>query len=205
MGGVAGAQFAARSSSAALQWTYLAYLVGLDILLIVRPAWQAEAPTGKGATRASRVRSLAVGGVAGFSSGLLGIGGGLAITAGLSAGLKPPQHQAQPRHLAHSNDHSGRLRLLAAWVADILAGARRCHPRPPVWHKSWALMANRSSAVALRHILLTTVAAMAIYMTHPARLRDRRARAVPSPTRARPQPTESYTIGSSARLGSSWH
>jgi len=49
------------------------------ILLIVRTASQAEAPTRNDVTEASRVGSLAVGGVAGFSSGLLGIGGGLAI------------------------------------------------------------------------------------------------------------------------------
>jgi len=32
---------------------------------------------------------------AGLSSGFLGIGGGLAITAGLGAGLKVPQYQAK--------------------------------------------------------------------------------------------------------------
>jgi len=43
---VAGAQIAALSSSAALQWTCVAFLVGLDILLIVRTARKPRRPPG---------------------------------------------------------------------------------------------------------------------------------------------------------------
>ena len=56
---------------------------------------------------------LGVGIVSGLSSGLLGIGGGLAITAILAAGMKVPQHVAQALALAVTTLP---LTLPAAWV-----------------------------------------------------------------------------------------
>jgi uncharacterized protein len=56
---------------------------------------------------------VAVGAFAGFSSGFLGIGGGLAITVGLSAWLKVPQHVAQMVSLALLTVP---LTIPAAWV-----------------------------------------------------------------------------------------
>ena len=67
-----------------------------------RPAdFAADPPTTRGDASGISVGPVpwpalsGVGFLAGFSSGFLGIGGGLAITAGLSAGLRVPQHQAQ--------------------------------------------------------------------------------------------------------------
>lgn len=170
-GGVGGAQIAALSSTPALQWTYVAYLVGLDVLLIVRPASRTETAADNGSTQASGFGLLAVGSVAGFSSGVLGIGGGLAITAGLSAGLKLPQHQAQL------------ISLVISLIPTIIPAAYIYWQHG--WLTSWsvlgaaivglwlgtslgAIMTNRLSAVALRRILLITVGAMALYMAHKA-------------------------------------
>jgi len=55
----------------------------------------------------------ALGVIADSSSGLLGIGGGLAITVGLSAGLKVPQRQAQLVSLVFSIIPTT---MPAAWV-----------------------------------------------------------------------------------------
>ena len=87
VGGVAGALAAANVSAAALRWTYVFYLIALDAMLILRRQRQ---PPGETADNFSGqihwAALLGVGAVAGFSSGFLGIGGGLAITVGLSAG-----------------------------------------------------------------------------------------------------------------------
>ena len=95
-GGVAGAFAASGVSSSFLHWAYVFYLAVLAGLLINRPP--GPRPAGKTSDYLGQIRwapLLGVGALAGFSSGFLGIGGGLAITAGLSAGLKVPQHQAQ--------------------------------------------------------------------------------------------------------------
>jgi hypothetical protein len=56
---------------------------------------------------------VVVGAFAGFSSGFLGIGGGLAMTVGLTAWLKVPQRQAQMVGLALL---AAPVKLPAAWV-----------------------------------------------------------------------------------------
>ncbi len=74
-GGVGGAKAAGFVSAAALQWTYVAYLVGLDALLMLRrDASAAEVDEGSAVSEPRWGALLAVGALAGFSSGFLGIG-----------------------------------------------------------------------------------------------------------------------------------
>ena len=172
VGGVAGAFAAGGVSGAVLRWTYVFYLVALDVMLILR---RRSRPNEELAQNYSGyihwVALLAVGLAAGFSSGFLGIGGGLAITVGLSAGLRVPQHQAQLVSLAVSLIPTT---IPAAWV---------------YWHQGWsaswliiggvvlglwggtdlgARMANGVSKARLHHILVIFVSVMAIYMAFKA-------------------------------------
>ena len=95
-GGVAGAYGASRASSSVLQWTYVAYLLGLDAMLVARSAGRAAEQDETTTTKDLHwVALLTVGSLAGLSSGFMGIGGGLATVVGLSAALGVPQRQAQ--------------------------------------------------------------------------------------------------------------
>jgi uncharacterized protein len=95
-GGVAGAYGASHASRLVLQWTYVAYLLGVDAMLIARGARSATEQDAIVATKDLHwLALLAVGSLAGVSSGFLGIGGGLATVVGLSAVLGVPQSQAQ--------------------------------------------------------------------------------------------------------------
>jgi uncharacterized membrane protein YfcA len=171
-GGVVGALAAGRVSGTFLRWTYVAYLILLGTLLIFRPPRARTA--GTAANFAGRIHwatLLALGALAGFSSGFLGIGGGLAITAGLSAGLKVPQHQAQMVSLVFSIIPTT---LPAAWVYWRQG-----------WFASWfviggvvlglwfgtdlgARLANRFDETKLRRGLVGFAFAMAIYMAYKA-------------------------------------
>lgn len=95
-GGAAGAYAASLASAVALRWSYAAYLVLLDALLIARH-WRSSAQDRQSAGPAdlSAAALLTVGLIAGLSSGFIGIGGGLATVAGLSAVLGLAQHRAQ--------------------------------------------------------------------------------------------------------------
>lgn len=171
-GGVGGALAAGSVSSAVLRWAYVFYLAALDALLIVRHKHRQPERTSDGvAGNIHWAALLAVGAIAGFSSGFLGIGGGLAITAGLSAALKVPQHQAQLVSLVLSIIPTT---IPAAWV---------------YWHQGWstswavvggvvlglwvgtdlgARMANGVGETGLRRTLVGFVSAMAIYMVFKA-------------------------------------
>jgi uncharacterized membrane protein YfcA len=172
IGGVVGAVEAGSVSSAFLRWTYVFYLAALDAMLILRHSRSEPEETPRnfrGAIHAPAL--LGVGFLAGFSSGFLGIGGGLAITAGLSAGLRAPQHQAQLVSLVFSivpttipaawiywrNGWSAPWLLIAGVVVGLWAGT-----------DFGARMANRLSAMALHSALLCFVSAMAIYMAYRA-------------------------------------
>jgi hypothetical protein len=136
IGGVGGALAAGSVSSSFLRWTYVVYLAALDAMLIFRPSGSRPEATPRNFTGPLCWPALlGVGFLAGFSSGFLGIGGGLAITAGLSAGLRVLRHQAQlvPRGM---DLLAGRL--VRAVVADsrgrrrALGGKRprRSHGQP---------------------------------------------------------------------------
>jgi uncharacterized protein len=171
-GGVAGAFAAGGVSGAALRWTYVFYLAALDAMLILRRQSQPSEEIARNYSGYLHwAPLLVVGVVAGISSGFLGIGGGLAITVGLSAGLRVPRHQAQLVSLVISIIPTT---IPAAWV---------------YWHQGWSVswlviggvvlglwggtdlgarMASRVSKATLHHTLVGFVSAMAIYMAYKA-------------------------------------
>ena len=102
IGGGVGAILATHVADHALQWCFVAYLLVLVSLILLRPPRpKVEASDDVPADVPLHWASLcAVGAVAGWSSGFLGIGGGLAITALMSGLLKVSQHRAQAMSLA---------------------------------------------------------------------------------------------------------
>jgi uncharacterized protein len=174
VGGTTGAFAAGGVSGAVLRWTYVLYLLALDAMLISRRRRQPSGEIAQNHSGTIHWAALAaVGVVAGFSSGFLGIGGGLATTVGLSAGLKVPQHQAQMVSLVVSIIPTT---IPAAWV---------------YWHQGWSVswlviggvvlglwggtdlgtrMASGVSKATLHRILVGFVSAMAIYMAYKALL-----------------------------------
>jgi uncharacterized membrane protein YfcA len=102
IGGGVGAILATRVADHALQWCFVAYLLLLITLMLLRP----PRPKVEGSVDVPEDVPLhwaslcAVGAVAGCSSGFLGIGGGLAITALMSVVMKLSQHRAQAMSLA---------------------------------------------------------------------------------------------------------
>ncbi len=171
-GSVGGGYAAGFVASATLQWTYVAYLTVLAAMMVLRgdPADDGATST-NGVSEVSWIALVVVGVIAGFSSGFLGIGGGLAITVGLSVGLRVPQHQAQLVSLVFSVVPTT---ILAAWVywsdgllvswpalTGIVIG---------LWLGTdlGARAANRSDRLTLQRTLLLLTAAMALYMTYKA-------------------------------------
>ncbi|QOZ29138.1 sulfite exporter TauE/SafE family protein [Bradyrhizobium sp. CCBAU 51753] len=171
-GGAAGALAANHVAGPALRWSYVAYLVALDAMLILRGGRDKTEDDDAGAKRdASWPALLVVGLLAGLSSGFLGIGGGLATVVGLSAVLGVPQHQAQMASLVMSlipttipsawiywSEGS-----LASWpvltgvIIGLLAGT-----------DLGARAANRIDRTTLRSAMIFFVSLMALYMTFKA-------------------------------------
>ena len=171
VGGAGGGYAAAAVSDQVLQWTYVAYLVGLIALLILRRDRKNGSREAGDQDQLPWLPLLLIGLLAGFSSGFMGIGGGLAITVGLAAGLRVPQHQAQLVSLVFSIIPTN---LPAAWIywskglmvgwpaiIGILAG---------LWVGSdlGARMANGVSKSVLRRVMIAFISLMALYMTHKA-------------------------------------
>jgi hypothetical protein len=172
VGGAAGAKAAVAASRVFLQWTYVLYLTALGALVVLRPpGHKVDDLDGPAIPPVSHAALIAVGAFAGFSSGFLGIGGGLAITVGLSAWLKVPQRVAQMISLALLVVP---LTIPAAWV---------------YWREghivSWAVLigvvlglvvgtdigarlANRFNDKAMRRSLIGFIVLMAGYMAHEA-------------------------------------
>src|SRR4051794_31145883 len=101
-GGAIGALLASHVSDRALQWSFVGYLTILLTIVLLRPSrpkldGTAESPED---VPAHWMLLAAIGAIAGASSGFLGIGGGLAITALTTALLKLSQHRAQAMSLA---------------------------------------------------------------------------------------------------------
>jgi len=102
VGGCIGALLATHVSNRALQWTFVGYLLILLAIVILRP----PRPKVQGASDDSTDPPLpwaalaSIGAIAGWSSGFLGIGGGLAITALMTGLLKVSQHRSQAISLA---------------------------------------------------------------------------------------------------------
>jgi uncharacterized protein len=167
-----GAKAAAAASRVFLQWTFVLYLTALGALVVVRPPrHQVEGSDVPAAPPVSRLALVATGAFAGFSSGFLGIGGGLAITVGLSAWLNVPQRMAQMISLAllavpltipaawvyWREGHIVSWVVLAGVVLGLVAGT-----------DVGARLANRLNDKALRRSLLVFIVLMAGYMAHEA-------------------------------------
>jgi uncharacterized membrane protein YfcA len=171
IGGTSGGYAAAAVSDSVLQWTYVVYLVALIALLILRRDRQDGSNEAGDQDELPWLPLLLIGVLAGFSSGFMGIGGGLAITVGLAAGLRVPQHQAQLVSLIFSVIPTN---IPAAWIywskglmvgwpaiVGIIAG---------LWIGTdlGARMANGVSKSVLRGTMIALVSLMALYMTHKA-------------------------------------
>ena len=171
VGGVAGAYAAGGVPDRVLRWIYVAYLAALTATLLLRRG-KATAPAEDDKPVALHWASLlAVGAVAGFSSGFLGIGGGLATTVGLHAVLGLAQHQAQLISLILSIVPTT---APAAWVYwqqgfsapwPILAGVV-----VGLWIGTnlGARAANAISPAALHRALVALVSVMTLYMAWKA-------------------------------------
>jgi uncharacterized membrane protein YfcA len=171
IGGVGGGYAAAAVSDAVLQWTYVVYLVALIALLILRRDRKDGSIEDGDRDDLPWLPLLIIGMLAGFSSGFMGIGGGLAITVGLAAGLRVPQHQAQLVSLIFSVIPTN---IPAAWIywskglmvgwpatVGIVAG---------LWIGTdlGARMANGVSKSVLRKAVIALISLMAFYMTWKA-------------------------------------
>jgi uncharacterized membrane protein YfcA len=172
-GGCIGALLAIVASERTLQWTFVGYLLILLALMGLRYRNQASNDVGRGPEQSglNRVALIAVGMVAGWSSGFLGIGGGLAITALMVAGLKVDQHRAQAVSLA--------VTALPVTLPAALLYVQQGTPMPwwtiaglvvGLWIGTGvgARFANRMSPHRLRHVLMTVIAAMATFMAFKA-------------------------------------
>src|SRR4051794_31885003 len=95
-GGAGGGYAAAAVSDSVLQWTYVVYLVALIALLILRRDREEKSNETCDRDKLPWLPLLLIGMLAGFSSGFMGIGGGLAITVGLAAGPRGAPQQAPP-------------------------------------------------------------------------------------------------------------
>ena len=167
-GGIIGAYAASFASRTVLQWTYVAYLVLLDVMLLLRrERKETEEVQGPAAHDLHWAALSIVGLAAGGSSGFLGIGGGLATVVGLSAILRVPQHQAQMISLVLSLVPTT---IPSAWVywqqgwssswwvlAGVIGGLI-------VGNDMGARLANRVDRSALRLTMIVFVSAMALYM-----------------------------------------
>jgi uncharacterized membrane protein YfcA len=173
IGGCIGALLATHVPDRALQWTFVGYLVILETIVILRPPH----PKPQGTADDSKDAPLhwtslaAIGAVAGWSSGFLGIGGGLAITALMAGLLKVSQHRSQAVSLA--------VTALPVTLPAALLYVQQGTELPWLTIISlivglWigtdigARFANRVSPHKLRIVLMIMIAAMAIFMAFKA-------------------------------------
>jgi hypothetical protein len=173
LGGLIGAFLATHMSDRALQWSYVVYLtILLAIILLRPPRARVNAATDLPENVPVHWASLAaIGAIAGWSSGFLGIGGGLAVTALMAGLLKISQHRSQAMSLAVTAlpvtlpaallylEQGSELPWLA--IVSLIVG---------LWVGTdiGARFANRVSPDKLRIMMLIMVAAMAIFMAFKA-------------------------------------
>jgi uncharacterized protein len=127
IGGPPGAILAKMCTDRELRWLFVAYLLLLAVVATAKKSKENQSiAQSESIPQGSFVPLLAIGIIAGVSSGLLGIGGGLAITALSVVFLHRGQHGAQALSLAITTLP---LTLPAAWVY-IREG----------WHLPWAIV-----------------------------------------------------------------
>lgn len=173
IGGCVGALLATHVSSHALQWTFVGYLVILLAIIFLRPSRPNEGGAAEQSTDLplSWAALAAIGAIAGWSSGFLGIGGGLAITALMTGLLKVSQHRSQAASLA--------VTALPVTLPAALLYVQQGTELPWITIVSlivglWvgtgigARLANLVSPDRLRVVLMLMIAAMAIFMAFKA-------------------------------------
>jgi uncharacterized membrane protein YfcA len=166
-GGAFGAVAAGSLSDRVLQWSFVGYLLVLAVLAASRRRQESSPSSEEPAVAPRRAALLGIGVVAGLSSGVLGIGGGLAVTALSTTMLQVGQHRAQAMSLI--------LTLLPLTIPA--AGVYLAQGRPlPWWSISgvvaglWgataigARVANRLPERLLRPTFVLLILAMAAYM-----------------------------------------
>ena len=115
IGAYGGARLAAGIPERPLRWMFAGYLVALATMMVLRTRTRSDG-VGNAASSAGPGRSwdlALVGACGGLSSGLLGIGGGLAMTVLMVSWLALPQHRVQAVSLAVTVMPTG---LPAIWV-----------------------------------------------------------------------------------------
>jgi uncharacterized membrane protein YfcA len=173
IGGCVGALLATHVSDRALQWTFVGYLIILLAIVILRPPRRhVEGTVGASEDLALPWAALAaIGAIAGWSSGFLGIGGGLATTALMTGLLKVSQHRSQAVSLA--------VTALPVTLPAALLYVQQGTELPWLTIVSlivglWigtdigARFANRVSPDRLRVILMIVIAGMAMFMAYKA-------------------------------------
>jgi uncharacterized protein len=166
-GGAFGAVAAGSLSDRALRWSFVGYLLVLAVLASLRGRKQFSSMSEEPAVAPRRAALVGIGLVAGLSSGVLGIGGGLAVTALSTTMLHFGQHRAQAMSLI--------LTLLPLTIPA--AGVYVVQGSPlPWWSISgvvaglWsataigARIANRLPERVLRPTFVVLILAMAAYM-----------------------------------------
>lgn len=173
VGGIVGALLAVHVSDRALQWTFSAYLALLIAIVVLRP------PRAKSEGSADMPEYiplhwsllLVIGFVAGGSSGFLGIGGGLAITALMAGLVKIAQHCAQAISLAVT----ALPVTLPAALFYVQQGAELPWPAivsliAGLWIGTdiGARFANRVTPDKLRIMMIVMIGGMALFMAFKA-------------------------------------
>jgi uncharacterized protein len=173
IGGVVGALLATHVLDRTLQWCFVGYLLVLLAIIVSRPP-RPKPEAGMDAAEDPPLHwaSLGmIGAVAGWSSGFLGIGGGLAITALMTSLMKVSQHRSQAMSLAVTAlpvtlpaallyiQQGTELPwftiiclIIGLWIGTVI-GAR---------------FANRVPANTLRLLQIIMIGAMAIFMAFKA-------------------------------------
>jgi uncharacterized membrane protein YfcA len=156
-----------------LQWCFVGYLLILLTIVVSRPP---RSKVDGGGDVAEDVMlpwaSLAaIGAIAGWSSGFLGIGGGLAITVLMTALMKISQHRAQAMSLAVT----ALPVTLPAALFYVQQGTQLPWPTiisliAGLWVGTGigARFANRVGPNQLRFLLILLLAAMALFMAFKA-------------------------------------
>jgi uncharacterized membrane protein YfcA len=171
-GGGVGALLATHVSDRVLQWCFVGYLLILLAIVLLRPPRSKNDGADVTADVPLHWMSLAaIGAVAGWSSGFLGIGGGLAITALMTGLMKISQHRSQAMSLA--------VTALPVTLPAALLYAQQGTELPwltiislvvGLWGGTWlgARFATRVGAERLRFLLIMMIAAMALFMAFKA-------------------------------------
>jgi uncharacterized protein len=173
VGGGVGALLATHVSNRALQWCFVGYLLILLTIIVSRPPRpKVDGHADIAGDGTPYWMSLAViGAVAGWSSGFLGIGGGLAITALMTGMMRISQNRAQAMSLAVTAlPVTLPAALFSVQQGTELPGLTIFSLIAGLWVGTGigARFANRVSAGQLRILLIVMIAVMTLFMAFKA-------------------------------------